>query len=270
MRRESPIGTLNLRPSWRVSRLISSWYRRDADPGGQGCDQDDSHCYDGRWDRSCRGRPSGKPCPSRRQRHRHYKPFQRTRREAAGAAQRSRSQSCPCRGSLRSGRSWRCTQVKEDLPVGGARAEVDYSALEGRELRDDFESFLLRWANSAQMDSTARWPANELLTKNGSSGFALKSRLPSMYIVGEAVEAGGLMSYGRTQRTATAASIFGGQDPEGRQARRPAGRAADEVRDGNQSKDGEADRCDDCAGGVRAGGRIINDSEQKTAEQMSS
>ena len=26
------------------------------DPGGQECDQDDSHRYDGRWDRSCRGR----------------------------------------------------------------------------------------------------------------------------------------------------------------------------------------------------------------------
>ena len=28
------------------------------DPGGQECDQDDSHRYDGRWVRSCRGRPS--------------------------------------------------------------------------------------------------------------------------------------------------------------------------------------------------------------------
>ena len=27
-----------------------------ADPGGQECDQDDSHRYDGRWGRSCRGR----------------------------------------------------------------------------------------------------------------------------------------------------------------------------------------------------------------------
>ena len=30
----------------------------DMDPGGQECDQDDSHRYDGRWGRSCRGRPS--------------------------------------------------------------------------------------------------------------------------------------------------------------------------------------------------------------------
>ena len=28
-----------------------------ADPGGQECDQDDSHRYDGPWVRSCRGRP---------------------------------------------------------------------------------------------------------------------------------------------------------------------------------------------------------------------
>ena len=28
------------------------------DPGGQECDQDDSHRYGGRWHRSCRGRPS--------------------------------------------------------------------------------------------------------------------------------------------------------------------------------------------------------------------
>ena len=27
------------------------------DPGGQECDQDDSHRYGGRWARPCRGRP---------------------------------------------------------------------------------------------------------------------------------------------------------------------------------------------------------------------
>ena len=31
--------------------------RGRAGPGGQECDQDDSHRYDGPWDRSCRGRP---------------------------------------------------------------------------------------------------------------------------------------------------------------------------------------------------------------------
>jgi hypothetical protein len=34
------------------------------DSGCHECDQDDSHRYDRRWDRSRRGRPRGKPCPS--------------------------------------------------------------------------------------------------------------------------------------------------------------------------------------------------------------
>ena len=33
------------------------------DPGGQECDQDDSHRYGGRWARSCRGRPMLKALP---------------------------------------------------------------------------------------------------------------------------------------------------------------------------------------------------------------
>ena len=85
----------------------------------------------GAWGRSRRGRPGRKSCPSRRQRHRRHKPFRRTRREAAGAVQRSRSQSCPCRGSLRTGQSARCTRGERDSPSRGACAEVDYSALGG-------------------------------------------------------------------------------------------------------------------------------------------
>ena len=45
--------------------------------------------------------------------------------------------------------------------------------------------------------------------------------------------------------------ILRGQNPEGSQARRPAGRATDEVRAGDQSQDSEANRPDDsaeCAG----------------------
>jgi hypothetical protein len=41
--------------------------------------------------------------------------------------------------------------------------------------------------------------------RNRIAALALKSRLPSLYYNREAVEAGGLMSYGRTSRTATGA-----------------------------------------------------------------
>ena len=46
------------------------------------------------------------------------------------------------------------------------------------------------------MDST--WPAGRLILANQKriAGFALKSRLPSMYSSREFVDAGGLMSYG--------------------------------------------------------------------------
>ena len=47
--------------------------------------------------------------------------------------------------------------------------------------------------------------------------------------------------------------ILRGQNPEGSQACRSAGGAADEVRAGDQSQDGEADRPDDSAGGAGSG-----------------
>ena len=42
----------------KVDIIVVASRRVRVYPGGQECDQDDSHRYDGRWDRSCRGRPS--------------------------------------------------------------------------------------------------------------------------------------------------------------------------------------------------------------------
>ena len=55
----------------------------------------------------------------------------------------------------------------------------------------------------------------------------------------------------RTARQLPARGILRGQNPEGSQACRSAGGAADEVRAGDQSEDGQADRTDDSAGGAR-------------------
>ena len=46
------------------------------------------------------------------------------------------------------------------------------------------------------MDSTWAWGPLMLANRKRIAGFALKSRLPSMYVSREFVEAGGLMSYG--------------------------------------------------------------------------
>ena len=59
MRRGSAIGFPELAAELvrlKVDIIVVAGGTR-LDPGGQECDQDDSHRYDGRWDRSCRGRP---------------------------------------------------------------------------------------------------------------------------------------------------------------------------------------------------------------------
>ena len=112
------------------------------------------------------------------------------------------------------------------------------------------------------MDSTC--PAGPLMSANEKRivGFALKSRLPSMYSSREAVDAGGLMYYGADLADSyRRVAYLRGQNPEGSQACRSARRAADEVRAGDQSEDGEADRPDDSAGGARAGDQNHSDEQ---------
>jgi putative ABC transport system substrate-binding protein len=58
-------------------------------------------------------------------------------------------------------------------------------------------------------------------------GFALKSRLPSIFFSREAVEAGGLMYYGADLADSyRRVAYYVGQNPEGSQACRSAGGAA--------------------------------------------
>ena len=88
-------------------------------------------------------------------------------------------------------------EVKELLPVAARALRVDSSALGGTRLRTVSRRYSLRWTSSARMDSTCTaGPRNYMLIEKRIVGFALKSRLPSMYISRESVDAGGLMSYG--------------------------------------------------------------------------
>ena len=84
------------------------------------------------------------------------------------------------------------------------------------------------------------------------AGFALKSRLPSVYGNRAAVDAGGLMYYGADLADSyRRAAYYVDKNLKWSQACRSTGGAADEVRAGDQSQDGEADRRDDsaeCAG----------------------
>ena len=66
------------------------------------------------------------------------------------------------------------------------------------------------------------------------------------------------MSYGADQADSyRRVAYLRGQNPQGSQARRSARRAADEIRAGDQSQDGEADRPDDSAEVLARADRVI-------------
>ncbi len=146
-------------------------------------------------------------------------------------------------------------EVKEVLPVAARALGLTIRSWESTSCGRFREG--IRCAKQAAPGWTLRARRGPLMRANQKRivGFALKSRLPSMYSNREAVDAGGLMYYGADHRgQLPARRILRGQNPEGSQARRSAGGAADEVRAGDQSQDGEADRRDDSAEGAGAGG----------------
>src|SRR5262249_55713157 len=93
-----------------------------------------------------------------------------------------------------------------------------------------------------------------LMLANGKriAGYALKSRLPSIYVRREFVDAGGLMSYGADLADSyRRVAYFVDKILKGAQARRSSCRATEEVRVHRQSESGQADRPHDsaqCAG----------------------
>ena len=86
-------------------------------------------------------------------------------------------------------------EVKEVLPVAARALGLTIQPWEVRDA-DDFEKVFA--ALSKQRPDGLYVPGGPLMSANQKRivGFALKSRLPSMYVSREAVEAGGLMSYG--------------------------------------------------------------------------
>ena len=89
-----------------------------------------------------------------------------------------------------------CTRGERGSPSRGARAAVDSSALGGTRLRTISRRYSLRL--NKQRPDGLYVPGGPLMRANRKRivGFALKSRLPSMYNNRESVEAGGLMYYG--------------------------------------------------------------------------
>ena len=169
-----------------------------ADPGGQECDQDDSHRYGGpRADPVEAGlveslaRPGG-----------NVTGITNLSRELGGKRLELLKEAVPklARVAVLYDPSLpgHCTRGERSSPSRGACAEVDYSALGGTSCGRFREG--IRCAKQAAPGWTLR-AGGPLMNTNQKriAGLALKSRLPSMYSNREAVDAGGLMSYGADQ-----------------------------------------------------------------------
>ncbi len=98
-------------------------------------------------------------------------------------------------------------EVKELLPADARALKLTIQPWEIRAV-DDFEKVFAA-LNKQRPDGLYPLTAGPVMRPNRKriAGFALKSRLPSVYSSREAVDAGGLMSYGRTKRTITGASL---------------------------------------------------------------
>jgi ABC-type uncharacterized transport system substrate-binding protein len=118
-------------------------------------------------------------------------------------------------------------EVKEVLPVAARALRLTVRSWEVRDA-DGFERVFA--ALSKERPDGLYVTGGLVMNANQKRivGFALKSRLPSVYIRREFVDAGGLMSYG-ADVAEPARSILRGQNPEGSQACRFAGGAADKV-----------------------------------------
>ena len=145
-------------------------------------------------------------------------------------------------------------EVKEVLPSAVRALRLTIQPWEIRDA-DDFDRVFAA-LNKERPDGLYMLAGSPLTRPNQKRivGFTLKSRLPSMYANREYVEAGGLMSYGADvadsyRRVAYFVDrILKGAKPADLPVEQP---KKFESRD--QSKDGEADWCDDSAGGAGAG-----------------
>ena len=141
--------------------------------------------------------------------------------------------------------------VKEVLPAAARALRLTIQPWEVR-AADGFEKVFAALNKQRPDGLYVRGGPLMLANRKRIAAFALKSRLPSMYVRERICRCRWAhVLRGGPSGQLPARRIFRGQNPEGSQACRSAGGAADEVRAGDQSQDGEADRPDDSAGGAR-------------------
>ena len=166
-----------------------------AGPGGQECDQDDSHRYDGRWARSVKSglieslaRPGG-----------NVTGLTNLTRELGGKRLELLKEAVPklARVAVLYDPAIPASvhEVKELLPVAARALKLTIQPWEIRAV-DDFDKVFAA-LNKQRPDGLYPLTAGPLMRPNQKRivDFAFKSRLPSVFSSREAVDAGGLMSY---------------------------------------------------------------------------
>ena len=146
-------------------------------------------------------------------------------------------------------------EVKELLPADARALKLTIQPWEIRAV-DDFEKVFAA-LNKQRPDGLYALTAGRVMRPNRKTDRGLCVKEPVTVDVQQQRNCRGRWAHvlrRRTSRTATGASLLRGQNPERRQACRSAGGAADEVRAGDQSENGEADRPDDSAERAGAGG----------------
>ena len=119
--------------------------------------------------------------------------------------------------------------MKEVLPVAARALRLTIQPWEVR-AADGFEKVFAALSKERPDGLYVLGGALMCANQKRTVGFALKSRLPSMYDSREVVDAGGLMSYGADLSDSyRRVAYFRRQDSEGSQACRSACGAADEV-----------------------------------------
>ena len=260
MRRGTSTGSPTSRPSWSACRWICSLLGAVAScPGCQACDHHDPHCLLWRR-RSRRARAGRQPRAARREHHRGGLRYRAAR--SAGKRLELLKEAVPTvsRVAMLSGRCARQPLMRVEKVQERAAQAL------GLTLRYFYvprpEAFT-EWVFPA---ITADRHAIDALSRGGSrcdrryrrqiADFALQHRLPMIGIQGSLAEAGGLLSYGPTQRAMQQrAAVLVGKILQGRQAGGPARGAAHEVRAGHQPQDRQGARDHDTPDAPLPGGR---------------
>ena len=144
-------------------------------------------------------------------------------------------------------------EVKELLPVAARELALTIQTWEVR-AADDFEKVFA--ALNKQRPDGLYVTGSPLMGANRkrTADFALKSRLPSVWQQSICRSRWTHVLRAGPRGKLPARRILRGQNPQRSEARRSAGGATDEVRAGDQSQDGQADRPDDSAESAGAGG----------------